>query len=121
MSWQATNSTTPTRRSVTAILCGIVCVSLPCALLVATMIRASGSPQPILAGGVATIAFLALGVLHQFGPARSCSHKTCSPLYLIAVLVLWMTSRESPGWFIHAAMGILLGVPLILFIGQEYL
>ncbi len=85
------------------------------------MTRTGDTPHPILAGGVATSVFLAFGLLHQAGPSRVFNHKSCNPLYLIAVLVLWMTSRDAPGWFIHAAMGTLLGVPLLLFIFQEFL
>lgn len=121
MNCQAADPPTSPRRSMIAILCGIVCVFVPFTVLITTMIRAGGSPQPVLAGGVATLAFLAFGLLRQVGPTRAFSHKACSPLYLIAVLVLWMTSRESSDWFIHAAMGTLLGVPLTLFVGQEFI
>jgi HEAT repeat protein len=99
---------------------GFICVFIPSAILIVTLLRAGDSPHPILAGGVATSAFLAFGLLHQVGFVRACSHKTCSPLYLIAVLVLWMSARDSSGWFIHAAMGTLLGVPMLLFIFQEF-
>lgn len=120
MSWQTENAPTP-RPSLSKSFYGIVCVFVPFAILVATMVQAGGTPQPILSGGIATVAFLALGMLHQVGPTRAFNHKSCSPLYLIAVFILWITARETSGWFIDAAMGTLLGIPLTLFVCQEFL
>ena len=116
-----TENTPAPRHSLLKSMAGLVAVCLPSAVLVAITWQAGETPQPILVGGVATSAFLAVALLHQVGPGRAFNHKSCSSLYLIAVLVLWMTSRHSPGWFIHAAMGTLLGVPLLLFICQEFL
>jgi HEAT repeats len=113
---------TPTpRRSLLNRGSGFACVFLPFGVLITTMIGSGETPQPMLAGGVATLAFLAFGLVQYVGLARACSYKACSPLYLIAVFVLWMTSGESRGWAIHVAMGMLIGVPIILFIWQEFL
>ena len=110
-----------TRTMLLVRLAGVLVLAVPVAVLALAMVRVGGSPQPILAGGMATCAFLALGLLHQIGSARAISHKSASPLYLIAVLILWMNTRDYHNWFIQAAMGTLLGVPLSLFVLQEYL
>ncbi len=77
-------------------------------------------PNPLLVGGIATEAFLAFGMMNQVGIVRGASHKTASPIYLVAVLILWMSSKNVFDWYLHAAMGTLVAVPLALFIWQEF-
>ncbi len=78
-------------------------------------------PTPLLAGSIATESFLAMAVVHQFGFRRGASHKTVSPLYLIAVLIVWASAKLHYDWVMHAVMGTLVGVPLVLFVGQEFI
>jgi hypothetical protein len=119
MKWDLTPGQTK-RRSLAARVLGFVCVFLPFGILITTMLRAGQTPQPVLAGGVAASAFLALGLILHVGFARICTHRACSPLYLIAALVMWMTSHDTSGWFIQVAMGTLLGVPVLLFTFQAF-
>jgi hypothetical protein len=106
-------------RPSTYVLVGAVLVLyIPVTILVIVSWRFG--PTPLLAGGIATEAFLAMGVLHQFGFARGTSHKTASPLYLTAVVIVWASAKQDD-WVVHAIMGTLVGVPLTLFVGQEFL
>jgi hypothetical protein len=100
---------------------GILVLSFPVSVLIVAMLRSGGTPQPILAGGVAGCAFLALGLLHHVGAARASTHQSASPIYLIAVLILWMTTRDYDNWFTQAAIGMLLAIPVTLFVFQELL
>ena len=109
------------RASLRSQLGGVLVISIPAAILICVMLRTGGASQPILAGGIATAAFLALGLLHQVGASNAAAHKSASPLYLIAVLVLWINTSDYQDRFIQTAMGTLLCVPLSLFVFQEYL
>lgn len=98
---------------------GTVVLFLPIAVLIAVASRTGQTP--LLAGGVATEAFLALGLIHQSGLARAASYKTASPIYLIAVLILWMSAKDHREPLMQVGMFVLVGVPLALFVGQEFL
>ena len=97
----------------------ILVLFTPMSVLVAVALHMG--PSPLLAGGIATLAFLAFGLLHQIGAGRAWSHKTSSPVYLMAVLIIWMASRESRDLFLQSSMFILVGVPLTLFMIQEFI
>jgi hypothetical protein len=112
---------TPVRGSLLAQLGGTVVLSIPLAVLILAVLRAGGPPSPLLAGGVATISFLTFGLVNQVGLAHIARHKTASPLYLIGMLALWLSVRDYNEQFMRAAMGVLLGVPLALFIFQEFI
>jgi len=117
------NSTTsdisPPRTAWFLLVWGILVVFTPMVVLMAVAMHVG--PSPLLAGGVATQAFLAFGLLHQVGAARAASHKTASPVYLMAVLIIWMASQQSRDLFLQVCMFILVGVPLTLFLAQEFL
>ena len=100
---------------------GVTVVFLPVALLLTAILRSGGNPQPILVGGFATVAFLAIGLLYQIGAAGAAGHKYASPLYLITVFILWLSTKDYQDIFLQAAMGVLLGVPLLQFVFQEML
>jgi len=105
--------------SLWSIVKGVGVMLAPIGVLTAAALQAGGSPQPLLAGGIATIAFLALGLLHQVGPSRASSHKSASPVYLVTVLILWLTAKNHDDRFIQISLSILVGIPLILFVFQE--
>jgi hypothetical protein len=98
---------------------GIVVLLVPVVVLLA--VAARSGQTPLIAGGVATEAFLALGLWHQVGIARASSHKTASPVYLIGVLIVWMSAKDHHDFWLQGGMFIMVGVPLTLFIGQEFL
>jgi hypothetical protein len=114
------HSATP-RTSILAGLGGLVILSIPAGVLALAAMRTGHSLPPVLSGGVATLAFLALGLLREAGAARAARHKLATPLYLAAVLILWFSAPNTHDEFIQGAMGVLLGVPLTLFVFQEIL
>lgn len=120
MKWQLEKGTTPRRSSIKSAF-GVICLFIPLIVPGITMLREGDTPQPLLAGGVACLLFMALAILQRVGATRAFNYRFCSPLYLIAVLILWVTSRDASGWFINAAMATLLCFPLVLFVGQEYM
>lgn len=107
------------RPSLFVMLTSIVVLAVPMTTLIALALRFG--PTPLLAGGVATLAFLALGLIHLVGLARCSSHKNVSPVYLIAVMIVWMSDRHAQDQFQKTAMFILVGMPLTLFFVQEFL
>ncbi len=93
---------------------------LPFMLLLVATLRNPDTPQPVLAGAVAAEAFLAFGLLREAGLQRITVNTSAIPLYLIGIIVLWITKPDLKDWFLHMSMGVMSIVPLTLYGIQEW-
>ncbi len=99
---------------------GIIVLFLPFVLLLISTLRSQETPRPILAGAVATEAFLAFGLLRKSGLQRIAVNTSVIPLYLIGIVVLWICTHDVSDWFLHMSMGVMSIVPLSLYGIQQW-